>query len=153
MSGKKRIHGLGASNHTLYERAKNDYYSTDPLAIQLLDKYNLLDHDVPYWETACGNGKLVDELNNLGYNCSRATDLIYRGCGEGGVDFFKVNETFNGNTITNPPYKNINDWILLWVVGLLVLLVGILIVILLVLNWMMNILILRKRELIIVKVS
>ena len=56
MGKKIRIHGLGASNHTDYERAKNDYYSTDPLAITLLDKYGLLDKDVPYWETACGGG-------------------------------------------------------------------------------------------------
>ena len=109
---KIRIHGLGASNHTDYIRADNDYYSTDPSAITLLDKYDLLDKDKPYWETACGNGKLVDELNRLGYNVSKSTDLIYRGCGTGGVDFFKEDTIFKGNTITNPPYKNINDWIL-----------------------------------------
>ena len=34
---------IGASNHSDYEREKNDYYSTDPLAIRLLHKYNLLD--------------------------------------------------------------------------------------------------------------
>ena len=47
---------IGASNHSNYEREKNDYYSTDPLAIKLLHKYGLLDTNVPYWETACGGG-------------------------------------------------------------------------------------------------
>lgn len=48
---------IGASNHSRYEREANDYYSTDPLAITLLDKYGLLDTDVPYWETAVGGGE------------------------------------------------------------------------------------------------
>ena len=109
---KIRIHGLGASKYTLYERAENDYYSTDPLAITLLDKHNLLDSDVSYYETACGMGSLAKELIRLGYDVECATDLIYRGYGEGGVDFFEVNTVFEGNTITNPPYKNINNWIL-----------------------------------------
>lgn len=47
---------IGASNHSRYEREVNDYYSTDPLAVTLLDKYGLLDTDVPYWETAVGGG-------------------------------------------------------------------------------------------------
>ena len=51
---KKRIHGLGASNHTDYIRAKNDYYSTDPSSIRLLHKYDLLDKDKSYFETAVG---------------------------------------------------------------------------------------------------
>lgn len=47
---------IGASNHSNYEREKNDYYSTDPKAITLLHKYGLLDKDVPYFETAVGGG-------------------------------------------------------------------------------------------------
>lgn len=48
---------IGASSHSSYEREANDYYSTDPSAITLLDKYNLLDKDQPYWETAVGGGE------------------------------------------------------------------------------------------------
>ena len=47
---------IGASSHSETEREQHDYYSTSPLAITLLDKYNLLDKDVPYWETAVGGG-------------------------------------------------------------------------------------------------
>ena len=51
------------------------------------------------------------ELKRLGYNVVKETDLFDRGYGDIGVDFFKVNEVFQGNTITNPPYSLINDWI------------------------------------------
>lgn len=102
---------IGASSHSKTEREKHDYYSTSPLAITLLDKYNLLDKDVPYWETAVGGGSLSKELKRLGYNVTKETDLYDRGYGDSGVDFFKVNEVFQGNTITNPPYSLINDWI------------------------------------------
>lgn len=102
---------IGASSHSTYEREKNDYYSTDEEAIRLLHKYNLLDKDIPYWETACGGGRLAKELKRLGYNVTKETDLFDRGYGDVGVDFFKCHEVFQGNTITNPPYKYINDWI------------------------------------------
>ena len=51
------------------------------------------------------------ELKRLGYNVVKETDLFDRGYGDVGIDFFKCNETFQGNTITNPPYSHINDWI------------------------------------------
>lgn len=102
---------IGATSHSIRERERNDYYSTDPLAIQLLDKHGLLDKEVPYWETACGNGRLAMELKRLGYDVVKETDLFDRGYGDVGVDFFKCSEVFEGNLITNPPYKHINNWI------------------------------------------
>ena len=42
----------------------------------------------------------------------KETDLFDRGYGDSGVDFLKENRVFQGNTITNPPYSFINDWIL-----------------------------------------
>ncbi len=103
---------IGASSHSNYEREKNDYYSTDEIAIKLLHKHNLLDSDVPYWETAVGGGRLAKELKRLGYTVSKETDLFDRGYGDAGIDFFKCDEVFEGNLITNPPYSFINDWIL-----------------------------------------
>ena len=102
---------LGASNHAKRSREEHDYYSTDAKAITLLDKHNLLDKDVPYWETACGGGRLSQELKRLGYNVTKETDLYNYGYGTTGVDFFKQTEVFQGNTITNPPFKYVNDWI------------------------------------------
>lgn len=113
MSDKRKVFScIGASSHSKYERELNDYYSTDPSAITLLHKYDLLDYDQQYWETACGGGNLSKELIRLGYDVVRNTDLFDRGYGESGVDFFKVKEVFDGNLITNPPYKHINNWII-----------------------------------------
>lgn len=53
---KSVFSNIGASNHSAYEREKNDYYSTDPTAITLLHKHGLLDYDMPYWENAVGGG-------------------------------------------------------------------------------------------------
>ena len=109
-NSKSVFSNIGASSHSKFEREANDYYSTDPLAIRLLHKHNLLDTNVKYWETACGGGRLSNELIRLGYDVI-SSDLFDRGYGDVGVDFFKCNEVFEGNTITNPPYSFINDWI------------------------------------------
>ena len=45
---------LGSSNHTLDERAKFDYYATDPQAVKML---LALETFAPViWEPACGEG-------------------------------------------------------------------------------------------------
>ena len=103
---------IGASSHSRYEREANDYYSTDEEAVRLLHKHRLLDKDVPYWETAVGGGRLAKELKRLGYDVAKETDLFDRGYGDVGIDFFQCQDVFQGNTITNPQYSFINDWIL-----------------------------------------
>lgn len=57
-NSKSVFSNIGASSHSKYEREAHDYYSTDPLAIQLLHKHHLLDNDMRYWETACGGGEI-----------------------------------------------------------------------------------------------
>ena len=69
---------LGASNHTLSERADGDYYATDPVAIdRLLEVY-----DVPQyvWECACGAGHLSKRLIEKGRTVF-SSDLADRGYG------------------------------------------------------------------------
>lgn len=102
---------IGSSSHSSDDRMKNDYYSTDEEAVRLLHKHKLLDTDQKYWETACGGGRLSKELIRLGYDVSYSSDKYDRGYGDSGVDFFDCKKMFQGNTITNPPYKFINDWI------------------------------------------
>ena len=101
---------MGASNHTEKERSNDDFYATDPLAIKLLDKHNLLDN-AKYWECACGDGSLSKELIDLGYDVT-SSDLFDRGYGKSGIDFLKCSIKFNGNIITNPPFKEIHSFIL-----------------------------------------
>ena len=95
---------LGASNHTEDEREQHDYYATDPIAIDVLinDGESEINHNV--WECACGEGHLAKRLSDYGYNVT-ATDLIDRGFGTGDVNFLETNTIFNGDIITNPPYK------------------------------------------------
>lgn len=39
------------------------------------------------------------------------TDLVYRGIGEGNVDFLTQTEMFDGDIITNPPYRYAQEFI------------------------------------------
>lgn len=95
---------LGSSNHTADERAANDYYATDPQAVEML---LALESFAPLiWEPACGEGHISKVLTANGYEVI-STDLIYRGYGEPEpMDF--LTETFpdfEGDIITNPPYS------------------------------------------------
>lgn len=93
---------LGTHNGTTKDREENDFYATDPVAMKLLLQIENISHNV--WECACGEGHLAKVLVEKGYEV-KATDLIDRGYGLGGVDFLKEKETFNGDIITNPPYR------------------------------------------------
>lgn len=100
---------LGASNHIEEEREKHDYYATDPKALELLLELEQFNHNI--WENACGEGHLSEVLIREGYNV-KSTDLIDRGYGTGGVDFLRDNfEVFDGDIITNPPYKYAKQFI------------------------------------------
>lgn len=41
----------------------------------------------------------------------RSTDLIDRGYGQGGVDFLQTDEIWDGDIITNPPYKYAKEFV------------------------------------------
>lgn len=93
---------LGASNHSERIRADDDFYSTNPVAIDYLLEHEDFDENI--WECACGNGKLSERLKEKGFNV-RSTDLVYRDYGENeSVDFLAQNQVFDGDIITNPPY-------------------------------------------------
>ena len=93
---------IGARNFTLTERETNDYYATEPKALELLLDRETFSPRV--WECACGEGHLSKVLEARGYEV-KSTDLIDRGFGESGVDFLKCTEPWDGDIITNPPYK------------------------------------------------
>lgn len=99
---------LGASNHTDKQRENNDYYATDPIAIDALVKAYPLPEDI--WECACGAGHLAKRLTELGYNV-HATDLVDRGYGFQG-DFLKAVNTNIPCILTNPPYKYATEFVL-----------------------------------------
>lgn len=99
---------LGASNHTEKERENDDYYATDPKAAKLLLELETFDN---IWECACGEGHLSKVFEEAGYKV-KSSDLIDRGYGEVGFDFLSDdNKSWEGDIITNPPYKYAQEFI------------------------------------------
>lgn len=97
---------LGASNHANEARALDDYYATDPFATKLLlenEQFN--DH---VWEPACGAGHMAKVLEDKGYQVV-ASDVVDRGYGKV-KDFLMYDGCFDGDIITNPPYKYALDF-------------------------------------------
>jgi len=100
---------IGASNHALEYREQDDFYSTDPDAIEVLFKHVSFSDKI--WECACGNGALSKRMEKLGKQV-KSTDLVDRGYGVGGVNFLSQTEPFDGDIITNPPYKYVTEFVL-----------------------------------------
>ena len=92
-------------------REENDFYATNPkalkTAIPLLEEVGL---DTNVWECACGMGHLSEVLKENGYNV-KSTDLIDRGYCDETLDFLKCTESFNGDILTNPPFKLAKEFI------------------------------------------
>ena len=84
-------------------REENDFYSTPPEMIDYLLKYESFDNHI--WEPCCGNGSLVNRLKELGYNV-KSSDIIKRIDDAELIDLLQCSECFDGDIITNPPYKN-----------------------------------------------
>ncbi len=94
---------LGASNHVEEEREENDFYATDPTAIDDLFLYESFDGTI--WEPAAGCGHLTDRIISLGGKVVES-DILDRGMrGFAIVDFLKTNLILGDNIITNPPYS------------------------------------------------
>lgn len=106
---------LGANNHCDHERENNDYYATDPKALEIfLDKIEedgiRLHKNI--WECACGEGHLSKVLESKGYDVI-STDLINRGYGNGIVNFLMLESIilYAGDILTNPPYKYAKEFV------------------------------------------
>ena len=99
---------LGASNHTEKEREENDYYATEPKAVELLCELEQFAPNI--WECACGGGHLAKQLKLAGYDVW-ASDLIDRGFGMVNLDFLTYKGSWDGDIITNPPYKYAKEFI------------------------------------------
>lgn len=102
------VFAVNGISHTA-EREVNDYYATDPKAIEKLLQYETFNNNV--WECACGEGNLSKVLKAKGYNVY-STDLIDRGYQDQQLDFLQSDLKFNGDIITNPPFKYTTEFIL-----------------------------------------
>ncbi len=93
---------LAASNHAKDQiREEHDFYATEPKAVELLLEQEKFEGKI--LEPCCGTGDISKVLEANGYEVI-SSDLIDRGYGEV-KDFFEIKE-FEGNIITNTPYRN-----------------------------------------------
>ena len=101
---------LGASNHTDKDRQNEDYYATDPIAAELLLEVEQFSGNI--WECSSGEDHLANVFKERGYNV-RTSDIIPRTETTEVLDFLSPdnNELWDGDIITNPPYKFAVDFI------------------------------------------
>ena len=100
---------LGASNHTEEDRQSEDFYATDPKAVDLLlglENFSQLH----VWECACGEGHLSKAMQKKGLTVY-SSDLINRGFGNIYDFLSQDNKEWKGHIITNPPYKYASEFI------------------------------------------
>lgn len=97
---------LGASHIAKQDRAEDDYYATEPKAVELLLDVEKFSHDV--LEPACGEGHISKILKAHGYNVF-SCDIVDRGYGQQ-LDFFDLKE-WDNDIITNPPYKCAKEFV------------------------------------------
>ena len=100
---------LGASNHTDKERESEDFYATDPIAAKLLLNEEKFSNNI--WECASGENHLAEVFKKNGYNV-RTSDIVKRTPDTEEYDFLSMdNIKWEGDIITNPPYKFATEFI------------------------------------------
>lgn len=108
-NGNSVFKALAASNHSTTERQPEDYYATEPRAAELLLENERFEG--PIWECACGEKHLSNVFINWGGYDVRSSDLYDRR-GNEVFDFLSIENThWDGNIITNPPYKYALDFV------------------------------------------
>lgn len=85
----------------------NDYYATEPKAVELLLEQETFTDSI--WECACGEGHIADVLENHGHMVI-ATDVVDRGFGAR-LDFLSWNSPISIDIITNPPYNKAQEFV------------------------------------------
>ena len=97
---------MGFDYHGEQERHQADFYSTPAWATEaMLERVSLYGET---WEPACGDGAIARLLPER----VMATDLYYRGYGEGDVDFLScITRKAVDNIVTNPPFRLAEEFV------------------------------------------
>lgn len=98
---------LGSTSITKADREENDFYATEPKAVELLLAEETFANNI--LEPCCGKKHITNVLESAGYTV-KSSDLIDRGVGADIQDFFKITD-WDGDIISNPPYKNALDFV------------------------------------------
>ena len=99
---------IGASNHANGDRQRDDYYTTEPKATEWLCKLEKFEGKI--LEPACGEGHISEVLRRAGYEVI-SRDMADRGYGEVADFLAEENRWFDGNIVTNPPYKFAREFV------------------------------------------
>lgn len=102
--------GIAPSNRSAGEREPDDFYATDPKAVDML--CDLEKFSPVVFEPACGQGHIADALKARGYSvkCMDLVDRGYEGCETG--DFLECRrEGMDADIVTNPPYKLAQEFV------------------------------------------
>lgn len=93
-----------------YERVTRDYYVEPRWCVDaLLDVETL---DGMSWDPSCGGGNIPEAMKARGLPCL-GSDLVDRGYGNVGVDFFDLRSDFShvANIVTNPPFGAVERYV------------------------------------------
>lgn len=89
-------------------RPEEDFYPTPAAVTKALLDVESFGLDI--WEPACGDGAICSVLEASGHKVT-ASDLIDRGYGKTGVNYFEINSAPCRQMITNPPFILAEDWV------------------------------------------
>lgn len=104
----KNLVTIGFSSDASNVRQNEDYYATEPKALEV---WPALDRFKNVWEPAVGGGHLANVLQAKG-QLKRVSDIIDRGYpGTETIDFTHFDGKWDGDIITNPPFKMATDFI------------------------------------------
>jgi hypothetical protein len=114
MRTMSRYSGAIAHAHSIdpdrANRERDDFYRTPEVAVRRLLAAEPIDG--PVWEPACGDGAISEVLRAAGIDVF-STDLVDRGYGHGGVDFFSAaRPAALLDLVTNPPFRRVDEFVL-----------------------------------------
>ena len=101
---------LGASNLSSSNRQREDFYATDPKALEMLLEHESFSKDI--WEPAAGTLWLSNVLSEHGHNVKNS-NIVNRLNVDNFeiIDFLDYKETNTRDIITNPPYTVATDFV------------------------------------------
>lgn len=105
---KDPLNTLGASNLSDKERAKNDYYATDPACTRALLREETFDENI--WEPTAGHHIMSDIIEAAGYKV-RKSDLVDYGFNDEQIDFLNCDDEWDYDFIFNPPYSLATEFV------------------------------------------